>query len=310
MERFGQVVHRARGQAPDLVEDVAACAEEDHGDPRRENVALDLEAHLVAAGVGQHHVEQDQVGQQLADEPQTVLAGRPMRDEHSVRLEPSLQDVGRRRVVLDDDDPRRGGVDLGGASHGRHHEAALLPTPSRCLMATTNFDWRRSGGLPSIHSSRRVAQSGISSNHLISKITSGSCANTGPRRAGTAESAFEAQGTARYMRLWSAVIRTRSCGPEYAMRLYCVATTGRAPRAMNFFPRVKSASPSSCGMSSPRSSAGTCFAGKPKRSLTLPLGVSSFSSIQVRAVARTRSGRMRWYSRKRSCRLSPRSASW
>src|SRR6266567_1271314 len=63
-------------------------------------------------------------------------------------------------------------------------------------------------------------------------ITPGSRAMTGPIRHGSELSSLATHGTARYMRLWSAVMRMLASGAEYAIRLYCVTTTGRTPPAI------------------------------------------------------------------------------
>ena len=108
MEGLRQVVRRAAGQPAHFVEDIAARRKEDHRDVRGGAVALHLEAHVVAVGVGQPDVEQHEVRVGFTDEREAVSPGATDRYGHAVRLQAALEHVGRCRVVLDDHNARFG----------------------------------------------------------------------------------------------------------------------------------------------------------------------------------------------------------
>src|SRR6267142_2326557 len=84
--RLRDVVRRAAGETADLVHDLAARRQEDDRDVRDRAVALDAQAHVVAVGVRQHDVEQDEVGNDLAYEGETLAAVPSHGDLHAVGL--------------------------------------------------------------------------------------------------------------------------------------------------------------------------------------------------------------------------------
>src|SRR2546423_5378191 len=91
----------------------------------------------------------------------------------------------------------------------------------------------------------------------------------------------------------------------YARRLYCVTATGRAPSRSSWLAR--SASPwSGCGSAaSPRRNARATSIGTPNRSLSDVSCSSSLNSIHAVPGVITSRGRVRWYSRIRSCMAEP-----
>jgi hypothetical protein len=74
-EGLDHVVVCAQLEADHAVDLFAARRQHDHGRGTRRGRLLQLLAHVRTAQVGQHQVEQDQVGVQLFDEPQTVTTG-------------------------------------------------------------------------------------------------------------------------------------------------------------------------------------------------------------------------------------------
>src|SRR5947209_8626186 len=100
-------------------------------------VALDAQADVVAVGVREHDVEEDEVGHDLLDERQALTAVAPHGDGHVVRLQAPLEDVRRCRVVLDDHDA---GQWLGVVRYDGH--AGRSCSPSRWFIATTYLDGR------------------------------------------------------------------------------------------------------------------------------------------------------------------------
>src|ERR1700704_3042177 len=166
-------------------------------------VALDAQADVVAIGVRQHHIEQDEIGNELADECEALAAVATDRDLHPVRLEAALQHVGGRGVVFDDHHARRFRRSSRRHRHGKilHYARPLCSSPRRWRRATTNFDGRSLTIWSRMYEYSSSAQRGSSWNHFTSMTTPGSRAITGPMRHGSELSALTTQGTARYIRL-------------------------------------------------------------------------------------------------------------
>src|SRR5712691_6582520 len=149
-------------------------------------------------------------------------------DDHAVRLQSPLQHVGGGLVVLHHHDPGRRGVRAHGFLRGLH-EFGLMASPSSQRIATMNFEGRSPVVFSLRYACSPTAQCGSSRYHFISMMTSGSIARSDPSGDGSSPSSRACHGSAKYMRLWSAVIRTEESSALYASRLYCVTTTGRAP---------------------------------------------------------------------------------
>jgi hypothetical protein len=105
VERLDEVVVRAGAQAPDLLLDLALGREHDDRDVA--GAALlgpDLRRHLVAVELGQHDVEEDQVGRLGAPQPEAFGAVPGDDDLVALLLERVLQESLDVRVVVDDED--------------------------------------------------------------------------------------------------------------------------------------------------------------------------------------------------------------
>jgi hypothetical protein len=117
VERLGQVVVGALGEAPHAVGVRAAPAEHDHGQigvvaTGRAVGGADLAQHVEAGRVGQHQVEQKEVGLLVVTEAQGVGRARRRQGPVAIRGQVVAEQIERRRVVLANDD-RRARFDLG-----------------------------------------------------------------------------------------------------------------------------------------------------------------------------------------------------
>src|SRR2546425_426722 len=82
-------------------------------------------------------------------------------------------------------------------------------SPRSHRIATMNFEGRSSRVFSLRYACRSTAQCGSSPYHFISTITSGSMERSEPSGEGASpESPRDSHGSAKYMRLWSAVIRS------------------------------------------------------------------------------------------------------
>ena len=147
LEGLGDVVRRTAGEAADLVDDFAARRQEDDRDRRGRGVALDPKTDVVAVGIRKHHVEEHEVRKDLFDELDPPTAVMSHRDDHPVRLQASLKDVGRSLVVLDDDDSGGGCIGADRVFDGLHFFFDFLVpsvSPRSQRIATMNFDGRSS----------------------------------------------------------------------------------------------------------------------------------------------------------------------
>ncbi len=118
VHRLADEVHRAQLQAQHFLAGLVLRRDEDDRDVVRARVGLELAADLVAAQVGHHHVQQDEVGQALAADPQRIdTAGR---HQHAVvRCERLVHRSHVDRLVVDDQQGRHlGGARVGKITHG------------------------------------------------------------------------------------------------------------------------------------------------------------------------------------------------
>jgi hypothetical protein len=124
-ERLRDVVVAADRQPRDLVLDVVACGEEQHGDVA--SALPELAGHLEAVHVRHHHVEHDQVGTVLLGLGERRRAVR--RGHHVVPGEPQrrAEQVADRRLVVDDQQ-------AGCCARGAHADT-MPPHPGKFLDA-------------------------------------------------------------------------------------------------------------------------------------------------------------------------------
>ena len=105
MERLDQVVVGAGAQAADLLLDLALGGEHDDRDVAGGALlGPDLGRDLVAVELGQHDVEQDQVGRLGAPQAEPLRAVGRDDDVVALLLEGVLQESLDVRVVVDDED--------------------------------------------------------------------------------------------------------------------------------------------------------------------------------------------------------------
>ena len=105
MERLDQVVVGAGAQAADLLLDLALGGEHDDRDVAgRALLGPDLRRDLVAVELGQHDVEEDQVGRLGAPQAESLGAVRRDDDLVALLLQRVLQQSLDVRVVVDDED--------------------------------------------------------------------------------------------------------------------------------------------------------------------------------------------------------------
>ena len=105
VERLDEVVVRAGAQPPDLLLHLALGREHDDRDVRRAALfAADLGRDLVAVELGQHDVEQDEIGRLGAPQAEALGAVPGDDDVVALLLERVLQEALDIRVVIDDED--------------------------------------------------------------------------------------------------------------------------------------------------------------------------------------------------------------
>ena len=136
MERLDQVVVGAGPQATDLLLDLALRGEHDDRDVAgRPFLGPDLRRDLVAVELGQHDVEQDQVGRLGA--PQAEALGTVRRDDDLVAflLQRVLEQALNVRVVVDDENLGR----HQSPSSPRESDSAV-GSPDAWIIGTTSRD--------------------------------------------------------------------------------------------------------------------------------------------------------------------------
>jgi hypothetical protein len=105
MERFDQVVVGTGTQATDLLLDLALGGEHDDRDVAGAPLLCpDLRRHLVAVELGEHDVEEDEIGRLGAPQAESFRAVRRDDDVVALLLEGVLQEPLHIRVVVDDED--------------------------------------------------------------------------------------------------------------------------------------------------------------------------------------------------------------
>ena len=131
MERLDQVVVGAGAQAADLLLDLALGRQHDDRDVAgRAFLGPDLRRDLVPVELGQHDVEQDQVGRLGAPQPEALGAVRRDDDLVAFLLQRVLEQALDIRVVIDDEDL------------GRHQSPSGLPGPGIRCRLSRRVDYR------------------------------------------------------------------------------------------------------------------------------------------------------------------------
>jgi hypothetical protein len=92
-ERLGQVVVGPGLEARQLVLELVAGGEDQHGDVTERLVALQDSTNLVAVALGEHQVQQDDVRSLVAGQLQSALAGLGEMNREPLGLELLLQDA-------------------------------------------------------------------------------------------------------------------------------------------------------------------------------------------------------------------------
>ncbi|TPW17509.1 MAG: prephenate dehydrogenase [bacterium] len=105
-ERLGDVVVRAELQAQDLVDFLPARGE--HDDRQLVAVGADLAADVEAAHLGQHDIQDHEIGCGIAGEPEPGGAILGHGDGVTLVLEAVLQRDGHRGIIFDDQDSGHG----------------------------------------------------------------------------------------------------------------------------------------------------------------------------------------------------------
>ena len=110
-EGLGHVVVAAQGEAPQLVVEGVARREEQHGQPPADAVPAHALEDVEPAQVGEHDVEDDEVGAELGHRLEGVAAQVRHLDLHALVAQGHGQQVGDAGLVVDDQD-------AGGLGHG------------------------------------------------------------------------------------------------------------------------------------------------------------------------------------------------
>ena len=128
-ERLGDVVVAAGAKRLDLVLDCALCGEEE--DRGLEAALAEATAYLEPVDVGEHPVEDDQVGVELHRLRERVAAVLGLGDVEALVPQRCGYGIDDRRLVVDDEDRRAGGG-IGGSVQ-RGHGRIVSPVPVGCL---------------------------------------------------------------------------------------------------------------------------------------------------------------------------------
>ena len=105
-EGLGHVVVATQGEATQLVVEGVARREEEDREAAADAVASHALEHLEAAQVGEHDVEDHQVGPELGHGLERVAAHVRHLDLHALVAQGHGQEVGDARLVVDDQDAR------------------------------------------------------------------------------------------------------------------------------------------------------------------------------------------------------------
>ena len=108
VDRFGQVLVAAGLEPRDHVLRVRHRGHHNDRRERERGIGTQAPTHLEAVELGHHDVEQDQIRSMLPGGCQPFLAIGRGEDLVAFRDQSSLQDLDVRRVVVDDEDARRG----------------------------------------------------------------------------------------------------------------------------------------------------------------------------------------------------------